>query len=542
MKKTLQLMKFLHKAGGTRLGNNGKGTMEFLPQLLAILAGTALFGFLGMKYGVLQAFLGAPESMCQALFMIGAVLGVMLTLPQLLNYMYFSDDFSVLLSMPFSNSQILMAKMISSADWLVSISFIFTVPFAVTSGIVCGMGPMYYLTAVLACICIPLFVLPLLASVLMIIMFFVKGMRKSDTTKVIGALVGVAGLILYAVVMHSDKNMGAIMTSVAGTAQKMSVILPINIFLGMILNGNAVFGILGLLGACILCMGLLMLLAKTIYLPAVLSMGESSSKAHAFDEKKLAKESRSRSMLGTYLKKEYRMVRRDPAFLMKGFLMTLIYPAIFLYMMVFASSSEVSPLALAKLTTPGSCMMWCLVVTTLITFVSATTNGIVCSSISREGEEIQFLKQSPVPFKIVLKAKYLLGLLVCAAGTTSYVLVGGIILAVMGKLPFWCIPYALVINLGELLLIVSVCVLRDIKKPFLSWDNQAIMLKKTVGGFHAVLLLAGLILPLGLLIASWFIPAIEITSITVLPLLFLLGGIVMLVRMYKVGYKKMLRY
>lgn len=543
MKKTIQLLKFLHKAEGTRFGKANEGpSTEFMPQLLVIVIGSLLMGYAGIKYSNLQALFGEPSVMFLGLILAAAVTGgLFFTLPQLINYMYFADDFDVFLSMPFSMPQILAAKVLSSADWLLICVFIVTIPFGITSGISCNMGTGYYLSAVLAFIFVPVFVLSLMAVLVMLIMFLIKGMRKNDTFKVMGAIVGFALILVYVFVIRGDDLTGSL-AMVAGAVQKVNYLLPINIFLAMIMKGNVAIGLLGTLGLTLVAFLLFLLLARTIYLPALLSMGESSGKRNVLTSDMMMKECRQSSVLKAYLKKEYRMVRRDPAFLLKGFLMTLFFPMVVVVLLLFTGSAA-EIYGLSSVHDTASAAGWCTMVTTMITFVASCTNAIAASSISREGEEIQFLKQTPVPLETVLRAKHLLALLVCAAGSSSYVIIGGLILVVMGIIPIWLIPWSLLLNLAWLLFVVSITVLGDVKKPFLNWSDQAVMIKKTSSRIRSVLLLlGGMLIPMvvwfviTLFEELWYVPAGAFL------LLAIILGLVMTLILYKSGVKKMAKY
>lgn len=509
MKKILQLAKTLKKANTKSMadcltkGTGLKMTDEMLSLILTIL-GCGLFAFAGLKFPLFENVVGSPAAACSTLNLFCILPAIILTLPALVTGLYMSDDFGTLMTMPYTMPQIIAAKIISVADGMLHICLVCTVPFAVTSGIVCKMGPSYFLAAILSGICVPIVILALVTSVLMIVMYFVKGLRNKNSLKWIGAIAACVGMGAYLLACQNSTELVSRMTGIFHTVSKLTWLLPVNITLDALRNGSWIFGVFGTIGITLAVSAVFVLLAKTIYLPAAMSMNEYRG-SHKVSASSMKKASARNSVLGAYTMKEINSLRRDPAFLMQGFVAPLLTSGILVFSMVLSPKmSDLIGIESIGHTLPA--IGWCTAITLMLTFASAAMCAASTTAISREGEEIQFLKQVPVSMEIILKAKHRAAMLIAGLGSTPIIAIGGAVLVGMGKLPFWCLIYSLVLNICVLTFVVTCSMHHDVKKPNLTWASKEVMIKKA-GGIHAVVLdlgglLGGIVLYVAFLIGK----------------------------------------
>ena len=312
----------------------------------------------------------------------------------------------------------------------------------------------------------------------------------------------------------------------------------------MLSDGALLYGLIALL-ITVVFVGVFCLLSATIYLSTALSVQETSSGKGELTAAELEAACEPKSLIKTYLLKEIRHVRREPAYLMQGFLMPILYPGIILVLYMFVSSN-LSLLHLSNLTNTASALGWMTYVSIMVSFVCTSQNAICTTCMSREGEDIMFLKQTPVDHKVILRSKLYTSLIVSSLGSTTYVIVGGVVLAILGYLPVWMILYGLLVNVCLLFFCVCVRMMGDIKKPSFTWESESQMLEKANGPSALVFALVGILVP------YIFTGAINICAELIPGLVYMAAGAVVLIvalmaffetgHFFKAGLKKMKKY
>ena len=492
MNKALALARVLKKCGNESTEEKNSGHVESLAFLcLGVIAAVLLF-FLGRTFGRFAIILGDPMTFIQLLFMIGALISLFFVFPSVINQLYMSNDLSVLLTLPYSSSQIVMARLINLIRLPVAICLVTTLP------VVIGYASRDFsfsliLAGLLAAICEPIIVLSFVGIVTIAIMSNVKGVRNKDLLRTVGIIllflvfVGITALTKQQGT-GSAMDFGKLIASIG----HFNNVLPINFALGALMKGFSLLAVLEILGITAAFALVFLLLISRFYLNGALAMQETSAGKGLVSGAQMEQFNRKRSLVAAYTEKELKSVSREPAYLMNGFLYTIVFPLVW----VFINGASDMGIPLKALHTANGLFCYLLLMVPLITFLAASANAIAASSFSREGSSFGILKTMPLSPLVILKAKRNAALVVCGCGSTLYVIVGGLLLFFLGYMPIWGIAYGLLLNIPLLIFIVDTNMLHDIKKINLNWESEAQMLKTCTGAASLIMMIVGLIVPL----------------------------------------------
>ncbi len=541
MHRSFYLARILRNSGhgGNESEGSGRGT-TVVWIILGIVA-AALLAYLGICSAKFPVLLGNPVDFIKSLFFLGAVMGIILALPGFINNLYMADDLQVLLTLPYKPTEITAAKIINSTGMVFGFVFVTTIPFEVAYGIVNHMGTGYFIAVLCAVICIPVITISFISIIIMLIMFFVNGLKNKDTLKIIGGIFVFVLVIGYVLLINSGNASQEQISEVFKVIGSVSNILPVNFALEVLITEANFIYVLWILLITAGFLAVFLFCAAKLYIPGAISIQETHSNARALDERQFAKACTQKSVYGAYFVQELRHVKREPAYLMSGWLYTIFYPAVMLIIYVFTMSGF-SFMKLTSITDTGSAVGWCTGITLLITFVASSTNAISASCMSREGEAIMILKQTPVDYRAVLKAKMDVAAFSCSLGSTTYVLVGGIILAVMGYIPAWAIAYSLVLNIGCIYFIVGTSMMHDLKKPSFTWETEAGMVKKCTGASSIIMLILGIIIPAIIMAVLRGFPGYYLIFMAVMIVVCLLLGFLKRRKVLKAGTQRMMKY
>ena len=539
MRKILALAKTLRKGSGEK----GSGSADTVILVFGIIM-AVLLAALGVFLNRIPNVIPDPNALFLSLFFLGAVMGLVFTVPLIVNTMYMSNDLPVLLTLPYTYHEIICAKVlnVSSVVWLSSA--VCSLPCGVAYGIANGSPVSFFLALVLATVCIPVIMLSFAGSLCILLMSFVKIFRNKDVIKVLGAVLGfvlIVGMVIASNLskVGDDAMAGKILTSVS----RFSGVLPISFALRALLAGSLnplmLLAAVGITAAFFL---VFVLLARFLYITGALAMQETSMSGMSLQGAAFQKACRQRSVFRAYFKKDLWQVSRNPAYLMHGFLFTYLYPVVILAIYIFSTNSF-SFLALDSIKTNLDVLGWTTCVAMLVSVFSASANAIATSCMSREGEDIMLLKQTPVDYRTVLRAKQYVTFLICGGSCLLYTVVGGGVMVALKKLPVWSIPYAAVLSIGLMVFCVNTVMLRDVKKPNFVWESEADMLKNRNGAASVILLFAGLFLALAIAMLLKFLPDVFFWPILAgLLVLTWLLALLSAKRLYRIGLEKMARY
>ena len=487
MNKIFTLAKVLAKCGSgseaAAKGNSAKAALT--GKILLLIFGSGLMGFAGYKMSALLPFIGNDISvMFSTFYLAGFVASLFLTIPPIINQLYMSTDLPELLVMPFTSFEIVMARMINIAVTPIITAFITSVPGAIGYMAAVGFDGNLLLSSILAFISIPIIAICGVSVIIMLIMTFVHALRNRDHLKVIGGVLFMLLFAGYYIFINSGSTSNIDKETLGGVFSatgKASVVFFVNPMLTKLSHGFDAVSFIAVIAICAAFAALFVLVAKAFYLKGAINMQTTSSLSRQLTDESLAKDCRQRSAFSSFFVNDLKTVKRNPDYLVQGFLYPIFMPILMVVVMalalkgIFVEDFDLNDLPPYVMLCVGF-MLSC-----LMSAVASTMNVISASTLSREGESIYFLSAMPIDYKQYLRAKKFVPMLISALGSTDLLLIGGIILTAMGITPIWFTPYLIFVNIPLVWFFTCLNMLFDIKNPSFSWDNEAQMIKSRLG-------------------------------------------------------------
>ncbi len=514
MNKVLNLAKVLQKCGSSN-EEALRNKADFNSNLLALIftaAGCVLMFWVGTKISLLSAIGMDASAVFEMLFFACAIVILIMNIPHVVNQFYMSNDLSILMVLPYKPVQILEARILNAIKVPYLISLVLTIPAGLSYAFFNPMPASFILALILAFVCIPILVFSFVSAVIILIMSVAKGLRNKDFLKTIGIILVFALLVLYMILVQTSGEGNQMMANAFQAFGTASSILPINFALHSLMEGFQILSVLEVLGITAAFALVFWLFASKLYVNSALSMQETSSGGKLLEIKDIEQLSAKKSIVKSYFKKEAAMICREPAYLMNGFLYTLAMPILMLVLNILQMPSFGISLS-DLLSTDFAIIIWMIMCTIELTFSACSINAIACCPLSREGNELGFLKSTPIAVSDILKAKQRIALVICSLGCTSFLVIGGIILLALGLLPFWAILMALALNIPLVYTIVNFNMIHDLKKPYFDWETEAQMLKKTTGAVSYILLFVGCLAPLAATILIIIFGFLTVTTV-----------------------------
>lgn len=387
---------------------------------------------------------------------------------------YFSGDIENLLPLPIRPYKIIASKFTAA---LISESIMeFIIIIAAFAGYIIAAGLPFYswLIALFGMITVPIIPLIYCAIICMVLMLFTRFIKSKDTVNKITGLLTV--LIILGLVV-SISNIGGFDTqhlaqSIADPANPlltvMNCIFPHIRFIVSAMSEMTLLNLLIYIGINILAIAVFMLVAQAIYIRTVLGMSQSSGTKH-HSNNSIINKLKVHSVSYSYLKKEFKILVRTPAYFMNCIIINLIWP-IFLYLIVVLQGQTNFLDSFVYGIRSGdqlSVLLFILAVSAVSVLVTAA-NSIASSAFTREGKHFPFIKYIPLSYMAQINIKALVSIIISGTGMLVYVIIGGIMLNLGIKFIIFCCAVALL----SVSFVSYFGIFMDSVNPKLIWDDE----------------------------------------------------------------------
>ena len=461
-----------------------KNTSAVKAALLVLLSvyigGSFLFVFGTMAVNLYKALrpLGMPQLLfdleLSALFFFIFISSFLLTLST-----YSAGDIEqTLRAMPIPSRIFFGAKFFAHCLPALLFSFCFLGTAAVVYGMYEHSPPYFYMAAFIGAL---LFPLPVVGLCYLIHIAVMRTTRIFKNKRLIMLITGLLGCVLAIGINYLAQSANALHGG--GTAAFLAYrphitsviryVLPIRFFADALAAESLGSMLVSFISYLLICA------AVPAALIAALS-GVYEKSLDGFDEKKLKKLSvqetnrliRSgfvrRPVFTALILREIRMMNREPAYLLNGPFMIVLFPLIFGIMYLTGRRSlppEAASLMQGDFGMPltGVCGA----------FLGATT-GIAATAVSRDAKNIGFIKSLPLPLKRYMQAKLAHAMLFSGIG--SLIGTGG--LSFVFSLGLFNAVLAFVIAISLALLCNLIALMLDTARPKLRWDTPAAAVKQ----------------------------------------------------------------
>ena len=435
----------------------------------------------------------SAESLARILMVGLLIMSFVLAIKDIVTVLYTADDLETLLPMPLSATQIVMAKLATASILPVTISFVIMNSICLGFGIREGAGVTFIIGTVLSSILIP--VTGISVALLLIVIFFrVFGfIRNRDITVAIGGIFTLGLTVAYIVITNTLDTEDAGKTSAAlNSVASVSSVFPNISFMSKFMSGGSIIGIIVsiLITAC--AVGLSLLAVKSFYLSTALAMQNTATGSGKVSREELSQISMNSTLKALTLY-EGKSARRNPAYLIYGFVMSFVWPLLFALPLVLSKDSMLKGVTAPFGTTQAliASMAFAL-----------TASGFACgfnilpgSAFTREGDTFTAIRALPVGFEDYYRSKRNFSLFLVSLGSVLYVILGGIACLVTGFIPvekIWVVIPGACSSFLLNIFFVNWMLLVHSRKPRFTWDSEAEFSRK-LGGVNLVIIFFGMV-------------------------------------------------
>ena len=449
------------------------------------------------------------KGLTPALMLILLVMSFVLALKDLVTVLYSSDDLELLLPMPFSAGQIVMAKLAVVSVFPVGASVILLNAVCLGLGIRAGAGVPFIIGTVLSSLLIPITGIAA-ATLLVVIVFRIFGFIRNRDAIVALSGIFTFGLTFVYIYFSSSYRGGEAGEAAAavGAVSSVSMAFPNIRFMNRFMFEGSIPGLLISLAVPAVLAVLAMLAVRAFYFNTALSMQNTGTKKKALTRADLhtGKKKSVRKALTGY---EAKSARRNPAFWIYGFAMSFVWPVLFA-LPILLGQNDFLGLVTFPLNRAAALACFMTLALTASCF-SCGFNILPGSAFSREGASFAVIRSLPVDFKDYYRSKRNFSLLICSLGSVLYVVLIGIVCVAAGFISIadsWTVPAAACACFLLDLILVSLMLLRDSRKPRLNWDSDTVFARK-LGLLNIIAVVLGVLMLTAFLAAVAVLPMLH---------------------------------
>lgn len=507
MKDVLKLTKILLK---NSFQGEKKNKSKTIGRLLVLLAYILIFGYLAaivvfLCYQLLNFLIKLNQPAIYLNLILGATVAVALfrTLFSAVNVLYFSKDLEYLLPLPINPSKILMAKwnVLVISNYIIEIFIV--LPALILYGIMLDQGVLYYLYVALVFVLLPVIPVILISFLMSILMRFTKFIKNKDfvqyLTVAITLLIVIGVQFIGTGEQITEAEVYEMLTKTNGVVEYMSkAFSTITVSLKALINSENLSGLINIVILFVVTVIFYILLAK--FSSKMYIKSATSSLSNGIKRKENLKISgyKQNSKVGSYIKKEFLNLIRNPIFCMQCIIPPILFPFIFaipIYLEISkdeVATSEFMQVANSFLASPA--MLG--IVLAILGFIFMF-NFISATAVSRDSENAILMKTFPISLKKqtiykmlpavimnVFPILFVLVVLKLLVGV-SYIYLG--IIAILGMLVNFLVNY--------------IGIIIDLKNPKLNWSSEYTVVKQNMNIFY---LMVVVLIEVGILVLSAF--------------------------------------
>lgn len=418
--------------------------------------------------------LGSGQNAVELFLQLVSVFSFVFGLNVIFSVFYFSGDIENLLPLPLKPYQIIGSKFTAA---LISESVMeFIVIIAAFAGYIIAAGLPFYtwLIALFGMITLPILPLAYCAVICMVVMLLTGFIRNKDTVnKITGFLtfavvLGLGILISQSGGLDTEHLVAAISDPNNTLLSVMNVIFPHVHFLVNSMIGNTAVNLLFYLGINGLAVAIFMIVAQAIYFDTAAGVSKSAA-AHKKSLEQTVSKVKAHRPCVTYLKKEFRILFRTPAYFMNCVLINLIWPVLLYLIYVLQGKTNFLDAFIYGIHNGSEeyVLLFILGVSAVSVLVTAA-NSIASSALTREGSHLAFMKYIPLSYMAQINVKALVSILISGTGMIIYVIAAALYLNIGIKLMLLCC----VISLLSVTFASYFGIFMDSVNPKLIWDSE----------------------------------------------------------------------
>lgn len=396
---------------------------------------------------------------------------------------YFSRDIETLLALPLKPVDILLSKFVVTLIYEYLTLALFFIP--VISGYARAVSPdiLFYVYAFIVFLILPIIPLVLAGLIIMLIMWLIPFAKNRDFFNMIsGGIALIFALWLnYALAGLATVTEGDLINMLVEGNNSLialfqSFIPNIPFAIAAVVNSDFVQLLIALAITAAIFGGFL-LLSQILYFRGVIGVNETSSSRRQLSSKDFSKSTRSQKAIVTYLLKELRLLFRTPIYMMNCVSINVLLPVLFIVMT--AAFPEEEDLFALILSIPWDNVLAISLASAFgVAFglVMGSMNMVSATAISREGQQVYFMKIIPMEIMDQLHAKSLSGFLLSLLGLILTVIPAAFFL----KAPWYILAIFSVMAMLGSLFINYLSIIVDVIHPKLVWETEQAAVKQNI--------------------------------------------------------------
>ena len=534
MKKILNLYKMLNKNNTSDKGDSSKLFMFIVGGVMI----SFILGYVGYKFSDSIEMMGGVPIILSVSGLVAGIGIFAFGFFSLINSMYMSSDIELLITLPLSSTQIVLLRLLSFLGLAFGIGFVAIIPISIGFAVATSAGITSWVSIILEYIFVPVFATFITASVVILLMSVVRIFRNVDVLRYIGIGVLFILLCLYFFFANSNNShveVNSLITILAGFGTTLQYVDPVSGFMSAFVTSGSIIDLLISIALLVASVLLFLIVAKFLYLEGALNMQSTSVSGKILNDEELSKACTNNGTYKSLVKKEFNMLRRNPAYSLNNFVIGFLWPILAVVLMYGTISSVSKMLAPSEgaqdpttLSIRFVIMSTCLIMFIMI-LIPMTYQSIAYSSLSREGKSFPIMKQIPVDYKIQIKAKLTVAERIQHIQTTGYVLLGAVIIYLIMGVPvyFALCPTLLAFTFSEMAICMDM--LNGYKNASVNWDNEKSIASKNSGAMFAFYILSAFGVPIVCALGFFFAfdgnPYLGLIPMLVLSVIF---GIIMI--------------
>lgn len=477
IKNSFQTIKTENKSG------NSKKNKSMV--IIYIIAFLYLAGIVGLfSYNLVESLITInQQQVFIGVILFGIAMFVLIqTLFSAMSLLYYSKDNEYILPLPLKPSQILIAKtnVLLITEYLIVI-IIGVIPLGIY-GILNNFGILYYLIALLVLIIFP--IVPILISSLLVLLImsfskFSKNKNKFQLFATIILIVVVFG-ISYTLTgeNQSEEQILQMISKANGLVEMIRNGFPtLSLAIESLTNNSILIVISNILGLAIITALLYVayvFLGKKLYLKGAVGNLSSGKKV----KRKEIEENtyKQKSIANTYIRKEFKILFRNPIFFMQCILPIFILPIMMIVIFIAGMSSgeaditQIGTMIQGKDSVfVGSAILCAIQFFTMFIYISVT-------AISRDGQNAVFMKYIPLSLEKQITYKTMPNIIMTVI--MNLFVIGGV--QFLFKIP---VIYLILVAISSIVIAVFnsyIMILVDMKKPKLDWNSEYAVVKQNI--------------------------------------------------------------
>lgn len=402
-----------------------------------------------------------------------------------MNVFYFSKDIEFVLPLPISAKEILMSKfnVILITEYIMEL-IIGVVPLIIY-GILTSAGILYYLTALVFLFVFPILPLLIVSFIVMIIMSFAKFTKKRDTFQIIGTIIAIVFAIIISMTTSNTNEITEeqMMQNILNANGMVTMVQDYFITLKPTINALTSTNILTVLLETLKVIGItactyiiFILLGQKLYFKG--AVGNLVGGKTKQNKKINVEKAYEQNKIGlSYIKKELKILFRNPIFFMQCVLPAILMPVLMIGLTLFAGNSDEAKVELKSLlsnnvyNTISVCALICVTqFFNMMIYISAT-------AISRDGLNAIFIKYIPVPLYKQFIYKAMPNIIISAI---PILIVLGIFFYIMPQTSIIFLIAIFVVSMILNIIQSYINLMIDLRKPKLEWDTEYAVVKQNM--------------------------------------------------------------